>query len=47
MKIIDQKTIDFLRKLNDANERGRATDRKTPMLKWAVVVKPASKPCGN
>jgi hypothetical protein len=42
-KMTDKKTIDFLRKLNAANERGRAADRKTPLLKWAIIVKP-SKP---
>lgn len=45
-KMTDKKTIDFLRKLNAANERGRTADRKTPLLKWAIIIKP-SKPCGN
>jgi hypothetical protein len=49
MKITDQKTIDFLRKLNTANARGRAADRKVPLLKWAIIVKPSTKgeSCAN
>ncbi len=47
MKITDQKTIDFLRKLNNANDRGRAADKRIPIIKWAIIVKPSSKPCGN
>jgi hypothetical protein len=42
MKITDIKTINFLRKMNAANERGRAADRKVPLLKWAVVIKPTA-----
>lgn len=42
-KITDPRNVEFLRKLNAANERGRAADRKTPLLKWAIVIKPTKK----
>lgn len=42
-KITDPRNVEFLRKLNAANGRDRAADRKTPLLKWAIIIKPTKK----